>query len=447
MRDRQMIERIEQSLAWVKQKRRPIAIGLAVIALLWAAAWIAYRFTHSITRDAFVDSHLINVAPQVAGAVVEMRVLEQDEVRKGQVLAVVDPSTYLSRVQAAEAQLALEEEGLRRAGVDLALLEGVVPKRIFIAEQRLWIAREQEAAALDRLDMTAQDTEKSVRAAVHSLRAAQAKLRMAEEDYKRYEALSQAQSVPVRRFQEATRAYHVAQSEVKVAEAKLGIARAGTNEARISKQQLQEARHAVAQATADLELARLGDLEIEAARVLLQEKVRAVEARGRELELARINLEYTQVRAPCDGIIARKWRHAGDYAHAGTPVFSMYDQDLMYVTANLEETLLRGVHPGNRVRLDVVAWDRPFRGRVLWVGSATDSKFSLIPRDVSSGEFTYIVQRVPVRIWIERDERWSRLKPGLSVKATIRHGRGDPAWAGETLLKEAGIERLGDVEP
>ena len=95
----------------------------------------------------------------------------------------------------------------------------------------------------------------------------------------------------------------------------------------------------------------------------------------------------------------------------------------------------------------IEAFSEPFRGRVLWVGSATGANFSLIPRDVSAGEFTYVVQRVPTRIAIERDERWSLLKPGLSVAATIDHGPGDATWAADALRREAEIEGVREKQP
>jgi membrane fusion protein, multidrug efflux system len=114
---------------------------------------------------------------------------------------------------------------------------------------------------------------------------------------------------------------------------------------------------------------------------------------------------------------------------AGTPVLSMYNPELTYVTANLEETKLEGVAPGNRVRLDIDAFDRPFRGRVVWINRATGANFALVPRNISSGEFTKVVQRLPVRIQVEKDERWSQLHAGLSVTVAIEHGPGDPEWA------------------
>jgi membrane fusion protein (multidrug efflux system) len=107
----------------------------------------------------------------------------------------------------------------------------------------------------------------------------------------------------------------------------------------------------------------------------------------------------------------------------------MYNPELTYVTAHLEETKLEGVAPGNWVRLDLDAFAEPFRGRVVWINRATGANFALVPRNLSAGEFTKVVQRVPIRIVIEQDERWPRLRPGLSATVAISHGRGDPDWA------------------
>src|SRR5262249_50558209 len=90
---------------------------------------------------------------------------------------------------------------------------------------------------------------------------------------------------------------------------------------------------------------------------------------------------------------------------------------------------LEGVAPGNRVSLDIDAFGTPFRGRVVWINRATGANFALVPRNLSSGEFTKVVQRVPVRILVEKDDRWPHLRPGLSVTVAIEHGRGDPEWA------------------
>ena len=118
----------------------------------------------------------------------------------------------------------------------------------------------------------------------------------------------------------------------------------------------------------------------------------------------------------------------------------MYNPDLLYVTANLEETRLRGVAPGNPVELQVDAFAEPFHGRVVWIDKSTGAQFALMPRNVVAGEFTKVVQRVPVRIAIEKDERWPLLRAGLSVKAVIGHGPGDPHWAEQAAREMADAE-------
>jgi membrane fusion protein (multidrug efflux system) len=92
------------------------------------------------------------------------------------------------------------------------------------------------------------------------------------------------------------------------------------------------------------------------------------------------------------------------------------------------------------VKLQLDAFAEPFRGRVVWVGKSTGAQFALMPRNVVSGEFTKVVQRVPVRIQVEKDERWALLRAGLSVRAVISHGAGDPSWAEEAAREMRDLE-------
>ena len=101
---------------------------------------------------------------------------------------------------------------------------------------------------------------------------------------------------------------------------------------------------------------------------------------------------------------------------------------------------MRGIEPGSPVQLHVDAFASPFRGRVVWINKSTGAQFALVPRNVVSGEFTKVVQRVPVRISIERDDRWPQLRAGLSARVVINHGGGDLAWAAEES------RRLNDIE-
>jgi membrane fusion protein (multidrug efflux system) len=428
---------------WVPAVLAPLLAAGAVLL----GGWVRYRFTHSISKDAFVDSHLINAAPQVPGTIVAMHVQEQERVRKGQLLALIDPSLYQREVDLAAARLTVAEAALLKAEADLALLTAEVPRRVAIAEKKLAIAREDQVKTDANREMVARDVNKGLDAARHAVEAARATRVLAEEDIKRYAALYREGSVSERRFQEATKVAKTTAADVQIAEARLGQAEAGLKQVNIADQQWKAAQHAVAEAEVALELARLDNLQIAASQRLVAERKQEVIEARKAHELAQTRFAYTRVEAPYDGIIAKKWRHLGDYAHVGDPIFCVYNPELLYVTVHLEETMLEGVAPGNNAKLQVEAFSEPFRGRVVWIGSATGANFSLIPRDVSAGEFTYVVQRVPTRIAIERDERWSALKPGLSVTATIEHGPGDAAWAADALRREAEIEGVRERQP
>jgi membrane fusion protein (multidrug efflux system) len=147
------------------------------------------------------------------------------------------------------------------------------------------------------------------------------------------------------------------------------------------------------------------------------------------LDSAKHVLQFTRIVAPFPGVVVKRYRSLGDFVSAGTPILSMYNSDLLYVTANLEETRLSGVAPGNPVVLRLDAFDQPFRGKVVWINKSTGAQFALMPRNVVAGEFTKVVQRVPVRIWIEKDDRWPQLRAGLSAQVVVAHGDGDAAWA------------------
>ena len=174
--------------------------------------------------------------------------------------------------------------------------------------------------------------------------------------------------------------------------------------------------------------------------MLVKVKEQSVEHASHALEAAEHDLAYTQVKAPFPGIVVKRFRHLGDFASASSPILSMYNPDLLFVEANLEEDRLPGVEPGNPVRIELDAFDEPFKGRVVWINKSTGAQFALMPRNVVSGEFTRVVQRVPVRIQIERDDRWPRIRAGLSARVAIAHGPGDPDWAAHAARSMAELE-------
>ena len=140
-----------------------------------------------------------------------------------------------------------------------------------------------------------------------------------------------------------------------------------------------------------------------------------------DLAIVKTQLGNTFITAPFSGVIAKRWVLAGDVVQPGQAIFSMYDCDHAWISANFEETKLRRIHPGSHVQITVDAYpDLVLKGSVLSIGKSTAAQFSLIPPNNASGNFTKITQRVPVKISLDNQAKnKDMLLPGLSAFVRI----------------------------
>jgi membrane fusion protein (multidrug efflux system) len=404
-----------------------VAVVLVVLVAVAAVAfgrWLVYRLSHSITGDAFVESDMINLAPQVPGEIVEMLVQDNQRVARGQLLCRIDPTILVRDVETATANLEVAEADLTVATTALQSLGRRVPEQIVRAERELAVARNDHVAAEQALARIRETVAHEVARAEHDLAAAKANLEFADITLKRYNALVEGRAVG-KEERDAKRAAYATNLALHE-DARVKLAQAVTNrkQIEIAEQAQEAAANKVRQATATLEIARVGLVDVEEARRRVDVTRQKIELARRELARRQALLAYTEVVSPFDGVVVKRYRFKGDYATPGTAIFIMFESRNIYVTANMPETELEGMGPGHRVLVKVDAFREPFEGRVLWVYASTGAKFSLIPRNVSSGEFIRVVQRVPVRILIdERDPRWPELRPGLSATVYVSHRR------------------------
>jgi membrane fusion protein (multidrug efflux system) len=403
--------------------------------------WWTYRLSHSITDDAFVEAHIVNVAPEmVSGRIVRFLVEENDRVEQGQILAEMEPIHYRDQVEQARGKLDLAEAELKRQEAGLAKLKKEVPLQIDVAKQTLVASRTEEARAKDALKLTTDEVNKTIEEAKAAVQLAKANLTLAKQEYDRFTELAAQDATPKRKAEEVTRAYDAAKAELRLADARLAKAEVARTRIEVANRDLEVARSLVVKAAKTLDLAETGNDQIREVELLVGVKKETVKDAQIGLESAQHQFQFTQVRAPFPGVVVKRYRSLGDFVSAGTPILSMYNPDLLYVTANLEETRLGGVAPGNPVELRLDAFDQPFKGRVVWINKSTGAQFALMPRNVVAGEFTKVVQRVPVRIWIEKDDRWPLLRAGLSAQVVIAHGNSDTAWAQQAAKDMVQIE-------
>jgi membrane fusion protein (multidrug efflux system) len=179
---------------------------------------------------------------------------------------------------------------------------------------------------------------------------------------------------------------------------------------------LARARARVASSNSELEAQKRQRAVLDSQELLLRADLDAKKA---SLFLAQTNLGYTRILAPEDGIVSERKVRAGQLVSPGTQVISLVQSD-MWVQANYKETQLRHIRPGDPAEIRVDAFPGiVFEGKVLDLSPASGSQFALLPPDNATGNFTKIVQRVPVKIVFD-GKTTDRLRPGMSVTATVR---------------------------
>ncbi len=357
----------------VKKRRGPVfwlvMLVLGAGALWWTVGFIHHALTFEETDDAYVNGHVHQIAPRVAGAVLEVLVDENRDVKAGQVLARIDPLEYeiaLHRAQAMLAQ-AKAEEGKARAAVDQA--------RAQVAQVQAQV--EQAAAQVSR---------------------AGAQLETANTDFSRNNKL----------YNSDQRA--IAKSEVDTTKGSFDAAQAAFDAA---KANVTGAKSNVTATQAQVENAR-------AALIAAQATVAAGEAAVRDAER---QLGYATVTAPVDGRVGNKNIELGNRVQVGQALYALVQPDL-WVIANFKETQLTRMRAGQPVDVTIDAiGGKMFTGKVDSISPATGAQFALLPPDNATGNFTKVVQRVPVKIVFDAGSvrgYEDRLRPGLSAVINIR---------------------------
>ena len=219
------------------------------------------------------------------------------------------------------------------------------------------------------------------------LAASRARQRYEAADATRYEDLVRSGAVSIRELQQVNTAYLAAQAAVRAAQARLNA----------SRDQLSVLDAAVGEALASVHQAEA------------------------QLETARLNLGYTELRSPIEGYVGDRSAHVGAYIIAGTQLLSIVPAHSLWVDANFKEDDIAGMRPGQPATIVAdVDRGRIFRGHVVSLAPATGAVFSVIPPENATGNFTKIVQRVPVRIELDAvDASLGVLRPGLSVTAKV----------------------------
>lgn len=357
-----------------KKRRAPLLIGLAVAVLVIGGLYLLYDVfiaSRSVSTDnAYVGGESAEVTPLTAGRIAEVYVTDTQPVKKGQILFRIDDSDQ--RVTLAQAQASVEY-AKRRFG--------------------------QSLANNNALGAAADASQTQILAAQAKVASANASLSRAKTDYDRRLALASSGAVSAEEVSTTREALASAQAAAREAQATVAQARANS----VSAQRQQEASIALTR----------GSNNETAPEVLLAKA---------QLANAQLAMERTVVRAPIDGVIAKRSIQVGQKVDAGKQAMMIVPVGALYVDANFKENQLGKVRPGQRAVLtsDFYGSDVKFHGKVIGFAGGTGAAFSLIPAQNATGNWIKVVQRLPVRIELDpRELKEHPLRIGLSMEAEI----------------------------
>jgi membrane fusion protein (multidrug efflux system) len=352
-----------------KRKRGRLIGGIGGLVLIAAGA-LGYQYNqvwaHQETTDnAYVRADITPVAAKVEGYVAKLLVEDNQPVKAGQVLMVIEPADYQARVERAEADLASARASLN-----------------------------QLVAARGSAEAQVGAQGGAVREALARVAAARATATRASADEARFAQLAKSGWTTRARLDQARAEAQAARAEIQAAEAAVAAQRGQVG--------------ALVATTAG------AGANILAGRA----QVQAAEA---ALRTARLDLERTIVRAPIDGVVGNRAVRPGQLVKSGQQLLAIVPVQASYIVANFKETQLEKMRVGQLVEIEVDAYPGlKVHGRIDSLAPASGAQFALIPTDSASGNFTKIVQRVPVKVTVERDGLAAQLlRPGLSVEATV----------------------------
>lgn len=330
-----------------------VVVVIAIIVALWF--WFTTRNIET-TDDAFTESDAVTIAPKASGYVTKLLVKDNQRVKKGDLLVVIDPRDNTAQRDQAQAQLGLAVAQLHQAQASLALSKVQYP------------AQKDQALAQQA--------------------KAQANYLNAQEDYKRQR----------------------------------GVDPRATSQRNIdaANSQLRSARAELESAKAQVEVASQIQLQIRQQETNVEARQQQVAQAQAQLNTANLNLSYTEVRAPYDGFVTKRNVQVGTLVQAGSSLFSLVSPDV-WITANFKESQLERMNPGDKVEITVDAWpDMKLEGHVDSIQMGSGSRFSAFPSENATGNYVKIVQRVPVKIVVDKGLDPNKPLPlGLSVEPKV----------------------------
>ena len=385
-----------------QSRRKGIAIVVLVIVVLVAVGlWWRSTFTED-TDDAQINGHLIQISSRIGGQIAHVDVEENQVVKKGDVIAELDPRDYQVAVDNAKAALASAEANAAAANVNIPIITANTGSNLRSASSDVTSTHTGIEQAQQQLE-----------AAHARVAQAQANFTKALADLERYKPLVEKDVISKQQYDAAVAAADGGRAAVADARANEQAAADG----------VRIAREREAQAQASLKYAETGPQQVAAQSARAKQALAQVGQAQAQLDQAQLNLSYTKIVAPAAGIITRKSVEVNQNVAPGQNLLTLVSLEGLWVTANFKETQLRHMANNQPVDIEVDATGKTYKGKVTEIGGATGSVLSLFPPENATGNYVKVVQRVPVRIDftdLASEDPNHALRPDLSVEPKVR---------------------------
>lgn len=395
-----------------KKTGRTVLILLVLLLLIAGASFWYWRstFTES-TDDAQVDGNIYQVSSRVAGQVTSVHVQDNTSVKKGDLLIEIDPKDYQVALDQAQANYAAAQADYTQATVNVPITSVSTSTTLANA-----------GVDLQATGTNVTQAQQTAGAAAARVDEAKANAIKAIKDVERYTPLVEKDVISRQQYDGAVAAASAANAQVLEAESQLVAQRSAVTAA---QQRLQSVRNQAAEA------AKNGPQQVAVQRARATSALAAVKQAQARVDQALLNLSYTRVLAPTDGIVNKKNVEVGGNLATGQDLLTIVPLNDLWVTANFKETQLKGMKeadhknnkPGSHVDLKVDALGgKHFTGEVEQIGGATGSRLSLFPPENATGNYVKVVQRIPVRINftnLDKENDNHALRAGFSVTPDV----------------------------
>jgi membrane fusion protein (multidrug efflux system) len=351
-----------------KKKNSKKFIIIFIVLILLGGTYGGYKYVHSLshetTDDAQIEKNMNPIIPRVSGYVTKVYIKDNDFVKKGDTLFTIDNKDYIVKVEEAKAALVAAEGSYAASKADI----GSAQANVSVSDA-------------------------NIQSAGGNIETAKIRLTRATNDYDRYNNLFKNHSITKQQFEQAEAAKLEAQSQLSILQ--------DQQKATSFQKTVAASRTSVTSKQADVAAANI-------------KRAQAI------LDAAILNLSYTAITASIDGQVSKISVQPGQFLQPGQSLFYIINNQEVWVIANFKETQLDKMVIGQKVTVKVDAFpDTDFEGTVTSFSPATGARFSLLPPDNATGNFVKTIQRLPVKISLNDNEKLQLLRPGMNVDVDV----------------------------